>query len=158
MRMCSKGLHDLDLPRAFYMWPNGKRMCRECKNALWRLYYKTAHGKEHGRERRRMQYYGVSKEEYDQRVKEQNGQCACCGQSPTGSGLASILMVDHDHRCCLNPPPKICGKCTRGLVCVKCNTSIGRYERGILDKAYPLYQAVVNYVERWRKTEIWRNR
>lgn len=58
--------------------------------------------------------YGITVLEYDELVKKQEGKCALCGKIPRK--LKKIgLHVDHDHRT---------GK-VRGLLCSKCNTSIG---------------------------------
>jgi hypothetical protein len=53
--------------------------------------------------------YGLSKTAYEKIVKKQNGKCALC-ESETA------LHIDHNH---------ITGK-VRGLICVPCNTAIGK--------------------------------
>lgn len=68
--------------------------------------------------------YGLSEGEYMRLYEDQRGSCAICGVHE--SKLAKRLHVDHDHSCC--PDRKACGKCVRGLLCAKCNTSIGQFE------------------------------
>ena len=47
----------------------------------------------------------------------QGGQCAVCGVTlTTGKGWGTQTHIDHDH---------VSGK-IRGLLCARCNTSIGR--------------------------------
>ncbi len=59
--------------------------------------------------------FGLSAEDYDRMLQEQNGVCAICGQEcATGNRLA----VDHDHTT---------GK-IRGLLCKNCNTAIGLFK------------------------------
>jgi Autographiviridae endonuclease VII len=63
--------------------------------------------------------YGLSLEEYNEMVKAQDGKCLICGDSGT-------LNVDHSHKD---------GK-VRGLLCSRCNTSLGlaREDIGVLEK------------------------
>lgn len=62
--------------------------------------------------------YGITEEEYNALLSEQNYSCAVCGV-PFGTG-ASKVNIDHDHNCC--PGTKSCGKCLRGLLCSNCLT------------------------------------
>lgn len=64
--------------------------------------------------------YGITLEQYQLMLKEQNGHCAICPATPEQVGT---LCVDHDHGCC--PGEKTCGNCLRGLLCPACNTAIG---------------------------------
>lgn len=62
--------------------------------------------------------YGISIEDYNQMFVNQNGVCAICErQQVTGKSLS----VDHDHNT---------GK-VRGLLCNKCNTSLGMLDDNI---------------------------
>lgn len=68
----------------------------------------------------------------------QGGRCALCDETPKGNKRSiSGLVVDHDHKCC--PKPPTCGKCTRGMLCSRCNIFIGYLEfiidSGLLEKA-----------------------
>ena len=67
-----------------------------------------------------LSYNGLTRDAYDALLESQGGVCAVCqGLNPHGARLA----VDHDHACC--PGAKSCGKCVRGLLCVRCNRATG---------------------------------
>lgn len=62
--------------------------------------------------------YGITQEEYDARLAAQGGGCAVCGKKPKPDGPS--LHVDHSH---------VTGNC-RGILCWRCNRTIGREEDG----------------------------
>jgi len=76
----------------------------------------------HNRERAKFQqwayelkkFYGITVQEYEQRLEEQDGRCAICLQLPPGG---EHLCVDHDH-----DTNKV-----RGLLCRFCNLGIGMF-------------------------------
>lgn len=73
--------------------------------------------------------FGVDSSWYDSTLEEQGGGCAICGakQPHDGpSGGTKRFSIDHDHTCCGGD--RMCGKCRRGLLCVRCNTWIERLE------------------------------
>ncbi len=59
--------------------------------------------------------YGITVGEYEAMLYAQNGLCAVCKNPPKSMRLA----VDHNH---------ITGR-IRGLLCMRCNTGIGKIER-----------------------------
>ena len=66
------------------------------------------------------QKYGITIEDYDTLLKEQNSRCAICGTTDPGTckskgALKSRFCIDHDHE-----TDEI-----RGLLCSKCNSGIG---------------------------------
>ena len=63
----------------------------------------------------RFRSYGITKEEFDEMVRKQNGRCAICWTEPNGK---RPLVVDHNHT----------NGQVRGLLCVKCNWSLERVE------------------------------
>lgn len=73
--------------------------------------------------------YGMTLEDYDRRVVEQNGVCAIC-RRPPASGK---LRVDHDHA-----TNKV-----RGLLCDNCNKAIGLLFDDVLRM-----RAAADYVEK----------
>ena len=59
--------------------------------------------------------YGVSADEVDEMLADQNGRCAICGARP--ERLAS-MHVDHDHE----------RGHLRGLLCSSCNQGLGQFK------------------------------
>lgn len=75
----------------------------------------------------RMKYkYGLTLDEYDAMFLEQDFRCLICGKIFANDSLKDKPFVDHDHSCC--PGPKSCGKCVRGILCMRCNTLLGLVE------------------------------
>jgi hypothetical protein len=68
--------------------------------------------------------YGITADEYLNMYASQGGRCKICGIHE--SDLTKRLHIDHDHACC--DGVRSCGKCVRGLICKKCNTSISYFE------------------------------
>ena len=84
--------------------------CKKCRLAANRDYAREYH-KKHARRILLKKMYGMSLEDYDKLLKQQDGVCAICLQDePNGP-----LRVDHDHET---------GQ-VRGLLCHKCNAALG---------------------------------
>lgn len=66
----------------------------------------------------RMRKYGVTKEWYEAKLKENGGVCPICKKTP------KLFVIDHDHACC--PARICCGKCVRNLLCYGCNSMLGQ--------------------------------
>lgn len=109
--------------------PRGRsRVCSSCTNdrlrewaaarpGYWRrktaAYRKRYPGRRREIERRSLlKKYGLTLEEYEELLAEQDGVCAICLRRPSTS-----LHVDHDHRT---------GH-VRGLLCGRCNPAIGLF-------------------------------
>lgn len=70
------------------------------------------------RERHLLNKYGITLDQYESLLKEQNGCCAVCGKHQTE--FNTRLCVDHDHK----------SNEIRGLLCTYCNHRIvGRYRK-----------------------------
>jgi hypothetical protein len=67
--------------------------------------------------------YGITPEQYDVMLKNQNGVCAICKQPETASraGKIKLLSVDHNHDT----------KQLRGLLCDECNKALGNFHEKI---------------------------
>ena len=77
--------------------------------------------------------------DYDTYLEMAKDGCNICGEF-----TERHLQVDHDHNCC--PGQISCGKCVRGVVCNKCNISIGKYETGLMRDDNPLKDKVKEYL------------
>ena len=62
--------------------------------------------------------YGIDLKQYEKLLQEQGGLCAICGSPPPNS-YKKRLSVDHDHKT---------GE-IRGLLCTKCNVTLGWLEK-----------------------------
>lgn len=97
-----------------------------------RAYQKNKdHHKKRVEERRLERDYGLTQEDYNTMVKNQNNRCAICDK-PGGFGLEK-LVIDHCHTT---------GK-VRGLLCRLCNNSLG----GFRDKI-EILKSAVRYLEK----------
>jgi len=76
--------------------------------------------------------YGIDIDEYNIIFSNQNGCCVICGIHQ--SILYNKLAVDHDHTT---------GK-VRGLLCMNCNTAIGKFNDDI-----KLLEKAIEYLKRW---------
>lgn len=68
--------------------------------------------------------FSITVDEYNRMLLRQNGGCAVCLEPPAPDRR---LSVDHDHACC--PGVSSCGRCVRGLLCTRCNWTLGRIEQ-----------------------------
>jgi hypothetical protein len=62
--------------------------------------------------------YGLTPEQVDQMVAQQNGLCALCFKPPVGKRHFGRLHIDHDHQT---------GK-VRRLLCGRCNMGLGYFD------------------------------
>lgn len=83
---------------------------------------------------RRSYMYGIDKGWMEYLTAER--VCWACGDESD-----ELLHVDHDHRCC--PTQKACGKCFRGMLCRRCNLTLG-VARDSTDRL----GALISYLER----------
>ncbi len=84
-----------------------KLEAREKRNAWAREYRKRTYNRSDFSKK-----YGLSREEYDNMLIAQGGECAVCGSKDNN------LCVDHCHTSGI----------VRGLVCHPCNLALGRIE------------------------------
>ena len=102
----------------FYLSPNVKSglssQCKECSGIAAKARYSL----DRVRELRLPQMYGITVEEYNQRLKDQDGKCAICGSDNPGRKDAKYFAIDHDHET---------GK-VRDLLCSHCNIGLGAFK------------------------------
>jgi hypothetical protein len=94
--------------------------------------------------RQRLYRYGVTLEEYQAMWDAQEGKCPVCSED-----LTEQAHLDHDHACCPAPDGKasnkLCGKCTRGILCFRCNVGLGSFKDDLVR-----LRAAMDYIKRWR--------
>lgn len=110
-------------------WPDRRRKnglmarCKECNKVQARKYRlstpnyekdKYQKYKTETRERHLKRKYGISLENYNDMLKEQNNKCAICGDDESYQ-FKSVFHVDHSHET---------GE-VRGLLCRGCNHMLG---------------------------------
>lgn len=127
--------------------PNGiSRWCKECAkeySSKWNRENRdkiSARGREWNYSR-----FGVDEGWYEQKLLEQRGLCAICGSPSPSHGQKSKnrFAIDHDHSCC--GPDKMCDKCRRGLLCIRCNTWLERLEN------FPqIVKRAMDYLKRYK--------
>ncbi len=79
------------------------------------------------REKMLMHVYQITVDEWDALFESQGHQCAICGTKVPGGHKQKQWHTDHDHGCCSGK--KTCGQCIRGILCPKCNTTLGFVEK-----------------------------
>lgn len=97
------------------------RLCRNCSVIKVRKLKgkNPEYWKKKDRYRHILRKYGLSEEEFDDRVNRQNEHCAICGRELTGFGLGDTTYhLDHEHST---------GK-ARGVLCNTCNVLTGGIE------------------------------
>ena len=87
--------------------------CRTCHNQDMRE-YERERGPE-WRRKKTLQRYGITPEDYNRMLEEQEGKCAICQSTDSEHPITELLVVDHCH---------LTGK-VRGLLCNTCNRGIG---------------------------------
>ena len=120
-------------PEMFYKKIDGKNglypRCKPCHNSKTRKSYDPVKRKANA-----LKYnYGITLEEYNLKLDNQDYGCAICGvKIPGGNG--KHFYVDHNH---------LTGQ-VRDLLCHNCNFVIG-YAKEDID----ILTAVINYLEIW---------
>lgn len=95
----------------------------QCKACIYkkRKEYRLDNPEEYNRIKRNqnLRKYGLTFEDQEGMLREQNYKCAICGQEIFlfGSSQKLIAHVDHDHKT---------GK-VRGLLCKECNSGLGKF-------------------------------
>lgn len=104
-----------------YTYKNNKTYSVECKKCSCK---RTV---EYGRKNKDRRYeasikflYGITTEDYNRMLLEQNGVCKICGRTETHAKKKKF-NIDHNH---------ITGK-VRGLLCNRCNVGLGKFKDDI---------------------------
>jgi hypothetical protein len=81
--------------------------CKNCSKSKSHIYHKNTY---------RYAKYGITKEQFDELFKNQNGKCPICTID-----LKEEIHIDHDH---------LTGQ-VRGVLCGKCNKGLGQFNDNI---------------------------
>lgn len=146
LKVCSKC--KIEKPKSEFfksgLYKSGKSKfrgdCKECSKkdtANWRIKNRSEYnnyaaawrsknpGRQHATDIKR--HYGLSIENYNKLLAQQNCQCKICGKQHDPSVNRGRLYVDHCHN----------SKKVRGLLCGKCNVALGNMDDDVslLEKA-----------------------
>lgn len=90
---------------------------------------------------RNLARFGLTIEDYDRMLAEQNGVCMLCGRPPKPEGIKaeSKLHADHDHATGQH----------RDLLCSNCNKGLGCFGENPA-----LLRAAADYIERHRMVAV----
>ena len=97
---------------------------KEDRESYYRTYYinKSDECKERSREAGYLNKYGITIEDFNKMLIEQDKKCLICGRTAIEAGKRrKHLSVDHCHKT---------GK-VRGLLCIHCNTGLGAFDDNI---------------------------
>lgn len=111
------------------------RQCKQCATD------KNSARHQQLRENHLNRNFNITQIRYDDLLADQGGRCKVCGtEEPGGMGA---FHIDHNHRCC--PGKKCCGKCIRGLLCRRCNDTLGKVDDNI-----ETLRAMIAYLEKYK--------
>ena len=101
----------------FYFIKKHNRLHSHCKSCVKKQATKSylLKDKDDRREHNYQSRYGISISDYDAMLEKQNYACAICGATSVDHQRTEFFCVDHCHETGV----------VRGLLCHKCNVSIG---------------------------------
>lgn len=157
LKSCTKCDKALPLTEEFFYRHKVKRFrseCKECTKAARRKWWAQTRDEinaarragtagKHEDQRRDGQLrtnYKISLREAQEILRLQGDACAIC-KSPDPM-TQRWWHVDHDHACC--PGKRACGKCIRGLLCQRCNLTLGQARDSV-----EILRAAADYLEGW---------
>jgi hypothetical protein len=112
------------------------RSCRRKETLAWqkRSYWNGSRGVRlaAGRRQKLKREYGLTPEQFEEMLIQQDSKCAICQGQSTGRSTSERLCVDHNH---------VTGK-VRGLLCHTCNNLLGQ-----LKENPELLRAAIRYLE-----------
>jgi hypothetical protein len=108
---------------------NGLHYCCKACSAEKHAAYRDSGASALRELKRRLAKYGLTVENYEQMLDEQEGVCKACKEPPATS---YSLHVDHCHTTGRN----------RGLLCFRCNTTLGKVEDRV-----DLLEALIDYLK-----------
>ena len=126
-----------DTEKPFSEFYKGKRYkdgyttkCKPCMSAFYKVRNARPEIKARARENSYRTKYGITVDQYNLMLQEQNYSCKICGSTDSKRG-DQRFMVDHCHKT---------GE-VRGLLCSQCNSALGLFEDNP-----QLLQSAINYL------------
>jgi hypothetical protein len=133
-------------PISEFLYNNAARdkvdfFCIDCKKKLAKRYRQTPEDRRKYYQKRKrdiinsrlLRNFGITLEQYEKKLEEQNGKCEICGLTPIENKKS--LAVDHDHNS---------GR-VRGLLCNNCNVAVG-FLKDNVDKAKKMTEYITKYI------------
>ncbi len=117
-----------------YAW-----VCKECKKAKHQAKKASMSSEDWFLTQRKYwlkSEYGLTLEDYNNKVKEQDHKCAICKCDETDA-FKGLLFVDHCHTT----------GTVRGLLCHHCNTALGKFR-----DSKEILTSAIDYVEKYNGT------
>lgn len=136
MKTCKKCLQNKDLSefnRQKDTLDGLRTWCRICMQTYCKEWNAENATKTYVREKSLKERYGITQEDFDRMMSEQNGQCAICDRE-----FPKIARVDHCHKT----------EIVRGLLCDRCNIVLAHYEN-LKDKP-ELVERLEKYLQKGR--------
>lgn len=112
-----------------------KRLHKNAKASQIKLVKERLTTKEF-RDKKKLEYYGLTFDEYMGMISAQKNRCAICGEKQPLHINNGELNIDHDHNT---------GK-VRGLLCNYCNTGIGMMKDNVVSM-----KNAIKYIEKSKK-------
>lgn len=133
-KSCITCLQILPLESFYRKRQNQKQSeCKQCTCVRRAKWWRSPAGKRSSANTKLKARFGITVEQFEMRLKEQDGKCLICGA--TESGLGHKLAVDHNH---------VTGK-IRGILCKSCNIGIGN-----LKDCPDLLRRAADYLEMYK--------
>jgi hypothetical protein len=112
---CRERKHENEFAKSSSATDGLQSHCRLCRAGNYRLNAESV------RDRMREAKFNLSRKRFDELLESQHGRCATCSTDTPGK---SYWAVDHDHACCPEAG-RSCGQCIRGILCARCNLTLG---------------------------------
>jgi hypothetical protein len=112
---------------------NPRAYCHDCEKEYLKEYRRQPDIKSKLKSKFLFKAFGLTGEQYKEKLVSQSGVCAICGQSNSDG---RELAVDHNHQTAT----------VRALLCSRCNLTMG-----MVNESIPLLLAMIEYLKFWNR-------